>query len=232
MYRSEELIPSSLASIETLEEIIRNYQRNEQRLHELQRHVKHERKKAERLLHESYQSHEHTYEKKEPVEYFLSFENRKPSQSHRVRFDLPETDRARNTNDELSDLSRRCENLLSTLHFYRPRKTIFSAVPHHDQNDVTLQQALELSRPEFISHSRQRVEQIHQPLFNYAEMKRSTKDKYDQLPEVNDRLQRELFEEVKRRNYLRGKIFRHRLRQHVLLHGRTDIDESLTMMDT
>ena len=40
-------------SIEALEEIVRNCQRNEQRLHDLERHTRHERKKAERLLRET-----------------------------------------------------------------------------------------------------------------------------------------------------------------------------------
>lgn len=231
MYESEQMMQSFPSSIETLEEIIRNYQRNEQRLHELQRHVRHERKKAERLLHETYQREELSHKRRDPIEYFISFEKNQPSKPHRVRFNLPE----RNLDEELSDLSHRCENLLSTLQFYRPRKAIFSPLPNNESN-VTLQEALEHSRPDFVSHSRQRVEHIYHPgeerSATRAEMNKSTKDKYEQLPEVNERLQKELFEEVKRRNYLRAKIFRHRLRQHVLLHGRTNIDESLTMMDT
>ena len=61
MYKSAPIVrnidhlPTSL-SIETLEEIVRNCQRNEQRLHELERHTRHERKKAEHLLRETYRT--------------------------------------------------------------------------------------------------------------------------------------------------------------------------------
>lgn len=238
MHKSEQLSRSS--SIETLEEIVKNYQRNEQRLHDLKQYVRHERKKAERLLHEAAQR------PKEPVEYFLSFDDNQPKKNHhRVRFTLPDQEsKTKNYDDELAELSHRCENLLSTLHFYRPRSTLFSPVPN--DSSLTLQQALYFSRPDFISHSQQRTEHIQHlredrqyhrvrspsPIINYQQMKKQTKEKYNQLPEVHERQQKDLSDECKRRNYLRAKIFRHRLRQHVLLHGRTDIDESLTMVDT
>lgn len=199
----------SVESIEALEEIIRNCHENEQRLHALKRHARHERKKAEHLLRETYRM---KYEQqpiippKQPVkpsiEYFLSFDDddddhhhhhRPRSRTPRVRFNLP----PRSQDEELADLSRRCEDLLVRLH-----------------TDL---------RPE--------RDDYHQP-FVYQDMKRATKKKYDQLPEVNERLQRDLNNEIKRRNVLRAKIFRLRLRQHVLLHGRADIDESLTMIDT
>ena len=229
------------SSIETLEKIVKNYQRNEQRLHDLQQYVRHERKKAERLLNEA------TQRPKQPVEYFLSFDNDQPKKSthHRVRFTLPNDESKRkNYDDELAELSQRCENLLSTLHFYRPRSALFSPLSNNDSS-LTLQEALHVSRPDFISHSQQRSEHIQHlredrqyhrtrtpsPV-HYIEMKRTTKEKYDQLPEVNERLQKDLSDENKRRNYLRAKLFQHRLQQHVLLQGRTNINESLTMLNS
>ncbi|CAF1445470.1 unnamed protein product [Adineta steineri] len=154
---------------------------------------------------------------------------------------------------------------------------------------LSLQQALELLRPEFISRSRQRARRVrllreerehnaeidrerrqmlrfscsswcakpskratsapstrsnlaytipyHQPdssriPLTYGQMKRATKKKYEQLPEVTDRRRQNQMDELRRRNYLRAKVFRTRLRQHVARHGRTNIDESLTMIET
>jgi hypothetical protein len=154
---------------------------------------------------------------------------------------------------------------------------------------MSLQQALELLRPEFVSRSRQRVRRIRllreerehnteidrerqqMLLFSctnccsnptkrtvsapasrrnisyivpydpsnssrvpltFREIKRATKKKYDQLPEVNNRRRQNQMDEIRRRNILRAKVFRTRLRQHVIRHGQTNIDESLTMIDT
>jgi hypothetical protein len=154
---------------------------------------------------------------------------------------------------------------------------------------MSLQQALELLRPEFISRSRQRARRVRllreerehnaeidrerrqMLLFScttccanptkrtisasssrrsisyivpydqsdssrvpltYRQMKQATKKKYDQLPEVKDRRCQHQMDEIRRRNFLRAKVFRTRLRQHVVRHGRTNIDESLTMIDT
>jgi hypothetical protein len=63
-------------------------------------------------------------------------------------------------------------------------------------------------------------------------MKQATKKKYEQLPEVKDRRLQHQMEDIRRRNVLRAKVFRTRLRQHVVRHGRTNIDESLTMIET
>jgi hypothetical protein len=276
---------SSSLSIEALEEIVHNCQRNEQRLHELKRHTRHERKKAERLLREIYHTKQMSTSltdppkpRQQPIEFFVSFNDDndlpntsyqshrevKPSfekfdsKTHRVRFNLPEKDhhvqnegkKPTTNDDELVDLSRRCENLLSRI---QTHTTVFDNSADLPNNEsINLQQALELLRPEFILNSRQRVARIHhlredrehhqtlpssdsnsfQIPFTYQEMKQASKKKYDQLPEVNHRLQQDLMNEIKQRNYLRAKIFRIRLRQHVLLHGRTNIDESLTMIDT
>jgi alstrom syndrome protein 1 len=155
---------------------------------------------------------------------------------------------------------------------------------------MSLQQSLELLRPEFISRSRQRARRVRllreerehnieidrerrqMLLFScstccsnpknrtvssasssrqqisyvipydrpnssrvpltYRQMKQATKKKYDQLPEVKDRRLQNQMDDIRRRNYLRAKVFRARLRQHVARHGRTNIDESLTMIDT
>jgi hypothetical protein len=168
--------------------------------------------------------------------------NHKP---HRVRFNIP-TERKTivSQEEELADLSRRCEDLLLSLHTHQNETILsdddLSLNPDTDQS-ITLQQALKIFRPEFISHSRERVQRInhlrderntHQEPMTYKEMKQASKKKYEQLPEVTNRLQRDLMTEIRRRNYIRAKIFRVRLRQHVLLHGRTNIDESLTMIDT
>jgi hypothetical protein len=155
---------------------------------------------------------------------------------------------------------------------------------------MSLQQSLELLRPEFVSRSRQRARRIRllreerehnaeidrerrkMLLFScttcctnpanrtvssasssrqnisyiipydrsdssrvpltYRQMKKATKKKYDQLPEVKDQRLRNQMEDIRRRNFLRAKVFRARLRQHVARNGRTNIDESLTMIDT
>lgn len=185
-------------SIEDLEDFIRTCRENEQRLHELKRHTRHERKRAEYLLQEL-----HRLPIKPSVEYFLSFDSdeQRTKQPSRVRFNLPDSNQSVSQDEELADLSRRCEDLLVRLH----------------SPSISLQPA--------------KRNDYEQP-FRYQNMKRSTKKKYEQLPEVNERLQRELNNEIKRRNSLRAKIFRHRLRQHVLLHGRTNVDESLTILDT
>ncbi len=244
-----EQLPASL-SIQALEEVVRTCQRNEQRLHELERHTRHERKKAERLLREAYQAKQErekpTKIKQPPVEFFVSFDDDDYDQTppppppppapkpHRVRFNLPK--KTVNQEEELADLSRRCENLLRHLHTDQNETLNLK-----DDQSITLQQALEMFRPEFISHSRERLQHMNnlrderysdpEPT-TYQEMKQSSKKKYEQLPEVTDRLQRELRAQIRRRNSIRAKIFRVRLRQHVLLHGQTNIDESLTMIDT
>jgi hypothetical protein len=229
-----------------------------------------------------------------------------------------------NKDEELADLARRCEDLLARLHtqrhhaqmlensthhfdYYRrqtpPRSSSYESKYHHHRyhrsispspspeapSPMSLQQALELLRPEFISRSRQRARRIRllreerehnaeidrerqrmllfsctnccaNPIkrtksapsqrrsisyivpydqsdssripLSYRQMKEATKKKYDQLPEVKDRRFQNQMEEIRRRNVLRAKLFRTRLRQHVARHGRTDIDESLTMIET
>jgi hypothetical protein len=295
---------STSFTVEALEEIIHNCQRNERRLHELERHTRHERKKAERLLRETYQEREkqssislNNSSQPKPQQFFVSLDDEdnqvyrqqnnkdKPSSARtdsktttkerqstidntqRVRFNLPEKDNQKkkpsNKDDELDDLARRCEQLLSRLNTQCLEASMLAHDDDNKQNhsqSISLQQSLELLRPEFISHSRQRVQHINhlreerecksetdhersystrhaqtypQPVsFSYKEMKQSSKKKYQQLPEYHDRLRQGLLSEIRRRNYLRAKIFRIRLRQHVLSHGRTNIDKSLTMIDT
>ncbi|CAF3027892.1 unnamed protein product [Rotaria sp. Silwood2] len=229
--------------------------------------------------------------------------------------------RMNNKDEELSDLARRCEDLLTRLHSQRNRAVLLENSTHHYNHHqrqtsphpsnyefkrhyhhhrsispsptppsaMSLQQALELLRPEFISRSRQRVRRIRllreerernveadrerrkMLLFScttccsnpatraasapssrrsisyivpcdrsdysripltYHEMKKATKKKYDQLPEVTDRRRQHQMDEIRRQNLLRAKVFRARLRQHVVRHGRTNIDESLTIIDT
>jgi len=235
--------------------------------------------------------------------------------------------------DELADLARRCEDLLSRLHTQRTRAEILEnsthqydyyrrATPpssssfesqsnyhhHHHRHrslspspsppphppPMSLQESLELLRPEFISRSRQRARRVRllreerehnteiererermllfscstccthpskrtissapsrptttqrnisfivpyeqskpsRVLLSYRQMKQETKKKYEQLPEVKDRRLQNQMDEIRRRNVLRAKVFRTRLRQHVARHGRTNINESLTMIDT
>lgn len=263
------------------------------------------------------------------------------------RFISPETDKQTMTTDEdtyrpkprpsaksiskdeeLTDLARRCEDLLSRLHAQRNRAEMLENSIHHYEYHprprqssstsyesrpysrhrshspsppppstlpppMSLQQSLELLRPEFISRSRQRARRVRllreerehnaeidrerqqMLLFScttcctnpptrtvsatsstsssrrnvsftvpfdrsdssrlpltYRQMKQQTKKKYDQLPEVKDRRLQNQMDELRRRNVLRAKVFRARLRQHVVRHGRTNIDESLTMIDT
>jgi len=236
---------SSSLSIDTLKEIVRNCLRNEQRLHELKRHTRHERKKAERLLHETYRiKQEHDLQmsisklKQPSMEYFISFDDddniknidHRRNQSsidnktQRVRFNIPEKDphiqikqkKSTTTNDELDNLTRRCEDLLSHLNTHcNQTKILENSFDYSFKNNesTSLQQSLERFRPDFISHSRQRVQHInqlreereHQQIFpsfdsnpiihrniqiplTYQEMKYKSKKIYEQLPEVNDRL--------------------------------------------
>jgi hypothetical protein len=234
--------------IETLEEIIRNCQRNERRLHELERHARHERKKAERILREAYRERDKQISK--PQQFFISIDDNTEKDKPRKKSSTKD--------DELDDLARRVEKLLSSLNTQR----LEASMLEHDDNQpplnqsVSLQQSLELLRPEFISQSQQRVQRVNhlreerqyksevdpershsssitpRPVsMTYKEMKQASKKKYEQLPEYHDRLQQGLISEIRRRNYLRAKLFRIRLRQHVLLHGRTNIDASLKMID-
>ena len=253
--------------------------------------------------------------------------------------------RSSSKDDELTDLARRCEDLLSRLHTQRSRAEMLENSTHHHEYyrrpttpprsssheyyrrpttpprsssyeskpysrhrslsptshpappapppPMSLQQSLELLRPEFISRSRQRARRVRLlreerehnteidrerrqmllfscttccanpsnrtvsatssssssrrnvsymiPLdrsnssripLTYRQMKQATKKKYDQLPEVKDRRLQNQMDDIRRRNFLRAKVFRARLRQHVARHGRTNIDESLTMIDT
>lgn len=230
--------------------------------------------------------------------------------------------------EELADLARRCEDLLSRLHtqrsraemlensthqyeYYRrptpPSSSSYESHSNHQHHSprhrslsptplppappppMSLQESLELLRPEFISRSRQRARRVRllreerehnteierereqmllfscstcstnpskRPVasapparrnisflvpyepphssrlpLTYRQMKQQTKKKYEQLPEVKDRRLQNQMDEIRRRNVLRAKVFRTRLRQHVARHGRTNIDESLTMID-
>lgn len=245
-------------------------------------------------------------------------EKQRAVEEERPTYLAPPVPKPNNKDDELSDLARRCEDLLSRLHAQRSRAEVLERSPpahehyrrltpsptprsyesqsHHHRSfsptpppPMTLQQALELLRPEFISRSRQRARRVRllreerehnteidrerqqMLLFScntcytkpskralsapparrnvafdipherpnparlpvsYREMKQATKKKYQQLPEVNDRRRQAQMEEIRRRNILRAKVFRARLRQHVIRNGRTNIDESLTMIDT
>jgi hypothetical protein len=384
---------STSISIDALKEIVQNCQRNEQRLHELERHTRHERKKAERLLREQYRIKQERDKqvsttltnhiddpkpKQQPqsIEYFVPLDdddnNKKhrhnnksqtkdkyllekslagdskttskdavstkerqkesinsdkknlsqsvrstnedlsiPNDTHRVRFNILENETKNNNDkqfyerlnsyvhtgrfttvdqikaddhdDDISKLSRRCEDLLLRLHAHRDQATILenhdyhqprtSVTPQYDAPSselITLQKALELLRPGFISDSRQRVQHINQlreerehnseidrerqqinqlsyanPIIHhnthrnsvqlpltYRDMKEVSKKKYERLPEVSDRLRQGLIHEIRQRNYIRAKIFHIRLRQHVLSHGRTNIDKSLTLVET
>lgn len=353
--------PSSL-SIETLEEIVRNCQRNEERLHELERHTRHERKKAERLLRVATHSSRNRKSSNEETskQFFVPLEpsddenlverveklltngekrdlssacsieiemskidrnstERTPKSSRDEkfydrldnyvktgRFNNEEKVRSRSNDEDLKDLARRCEDLLSRLHAQRQRAEILESITHVDRfppspivetkrnespieekqfvsaPSVSLQESLELLRPDFISRSRQRARRIrllreerqhnaeidrereqillftaaHRPASSHTaqrnvsffvptersasarvplthrEIKQATKKKYQQLPEVNDQRRKAQLEENRRRNLLRAKLFRSRLRQHVIRYGRTNIDESLTIVDT
>jgi hypothetical protein len=70
-------LPTSF-SIKTLQQIVRNCQRNEKRLQELERYTRHERKNAERLLRETHQT-KHEYGKQ-------TSDNVKPKQQQSVKF--------------------------------------------------------------------------------------------------------------------------------------------------
>ncbi|CAF1608940.1 unnamed protein product [Rotaria magnacalcarata] len=213
-------LPLTSHPIEALEEIVRNYRRNEQCIHELVCNTRHERKKAEKFLQQLYQ----TIQKREKetstsfntdfksnrpksIEFFVSFDNGKSqmndysshrktpknliqtkssskksilkerdnkstssilsdtirsdhstvSSNHRVRFNIPdktndflsshERKQTNTMNDSLSELARRCEDLLSCLQTHRNQASIFE---DSKQN--------ESYRPEFTSHTRSSIQ--------------------------------------------------------------------------
>ncbi|CAF1305648.1 unnamed protein product [Adineta steineri] len=248
-------LQSSL-SIETLQDIIRNYQRTEQRLQELERYTRHERKKAEHLLREKYRTnHEKPKQQQQSIEFFIPINNDNHSfkkinkkkilkeqqktstidTTHRVRFDIPENHNIpinslneQNKNDDLDDLSRRCDDLLSRLKTDRNQRTILKNKDCNSylqksssqpiDKSITLRQVLTFLRssdPNILN------EEINQVL----------KKKHEQPSTYNDELERSPISEIQRRNYLRTEILRIRLRQHHLLHSGTKIDDSLKMID-
>ncbi|CAF1054559.1 unnamed protein product [Adineta ricciae] len=188
--------------IETLQDIVRNCQRNEQRLLELERHTRHERKRAERLLREkSYQKQEESQQK--AVKFFITLDNdpttrTKTSKScktvkqNRVRFDfLTENASASykpkvptDNIDNFDDLARRCEDLLLRLRI-------------HTKHSKALQ-----SRESFNPSTYSTDERIKQTL------------------DDSNASHESLLSEIQRRNYLRTEILRLRLQQHLLLPGR------------
>ncbi|UJR08800.1 hypothetical protein I4U23_013055 [Adineta vaga] len=204
-------------SIETLQDIIQNCQRNEQRLKELERHTRHERKRVERLLQEkSNQVQEDQEQQQQPVKFFITLDNdkrtikKKSSQSrrqqkqNRVRFDV-QTDRLSsvqqpnlpsNNIEEFDDLARRCEDLLLRLRI-------------HTKQSKALQS--------------------HEP-FNpsFHSIDKSIKQTLDD----NNTSQESLLSEIQRRNYLRTEILRSRLRQHLLLPGRPNDNQVSQIIDT
>ncbi|CAF2685900.1 unnamed protein product [Rotaria sp. Silwood2] len=344
--RSIDQLSTSL-SIDTLKEIVRNCKRNEQCIQELICYTRDERKKAQHILREIYQTLQqddkqisissNTINKKlkpqESIKYFVSFDNKNTTKinnhysykqnnkkfnktilkeqdkksilnqsiysnhsivgnnNHRVRFNIPENKndiqsnnhissyqqkKSTSINDKLSELARRCEDLLSCLHTDRNHITVLenptnyskqtSFCPHHNQT-ITIQQAHELLHPEIIAYSRQRINLLHKenkhniendhkcqqliplshsnlisyqtsqpnlirlPVTYKDEMKQTLMKKYEQSSEVNYRLRPSLINEIQQRNFLRAKILQIRLRQHALLHSRTNTNESLMMID-
>ncbi|CAF1392905.1 unnamed protein product [Rotaria sordida] len=351
IYNSNQL--STSLSIDTLQEIVRNYERNEQYIRELIHSTRHERKKAEHILHEIYQTLQecdkqistssNTNSKlmklQKSIEFFVCFNdnnttrtinhdspeqnNKNPIQNqssfnktilkeqdkksrssilnksihsiidntHRVRFNIPEKKNDIQThkslsssyqqkqsttmNDKLSELARRCEDLLSCLHIHRNQvamKTFKNRnynskqtllYPQYNQTIID-QQTQKFLRPKFISHSRQHINLLHKknkhnseidhkcqqvvplshsnlisyhtnqtnfirlPLTYKEELKSISMKNYEQF---NNRLQQNLKHEIQQRNILRSKIFQIRLRQHALLHGRINDNESLMMID-
>lgn len=276
---------------------------------------------------QSYEQY-HNYLTKDPSPSSRSTKTNNDYYPYKTR---PVSSKFSNRDDELADLARRCEDLLSRLQsqrtraallensthrydYYRqyspPNSPVYEPQEHYELPQslsptparlspspplqgpppMSLQQSLELLRPDFISRSRQRARRIRllreqrehnaemerdrrqMLLFScttccsnpkiravsapnssrraisytvphersnssritatYQEMKHATKKKYDQLPEVNDRRRQNQMDEIRRRNLLRAKLFRARLRQHVVRHGRTNIDESLSIIDT
>lgn len=188
--------------VETLEDIVRKCQRNEQRLQELERHTRHERKRVERLLREkSYQKQEESQQS--AVKFFITLDNdtatrtktstsRKTPTQNRVRFDFPienssppykpkvPTDNV----DDFDDLARRCEDLLLRLRI-------------HTKHSKALQ-----SRESFNPSTHSTDERIKQTL------------------DDSNASHESLLSEIQRRNYLRTEILRLRLQQHLLLPGR------------
>ncbi|CAF1359327.1 unnamed protein product [Adineta steineri] len=242
-------LQSSL-SIETLQDIVRNYQRTEQRLQELERYTRHERKKAEHLLREKYRTkHEKPKPEQKSVGFFIPLDNDNHSHekinkkkilkeqqktstidtTHRVRFNIPiNSSNEQNKNDDLDDLSRRCDDLLSRLKTDRNQRTILknkdcnsylqkSPSQQIDQS-ITLRQVLTFLRSSDPNILNEEINQVLQK-------------KHEQPSTYNDELERSPISEIQRRNYLRTEILRIRLRQHHLLHSGTKIDDSLKMID-
>lgn len=93
MVKKPDPMPSSF-SLQTLEEIVRSYKRNEQYIHELVRNTRHERKKAEHVLQQIHQNvQERNKQEKvklkpkrpKSIEFYVSFDNNNSLSSRRHR---------------------------------------------------------------------------------------------------------------------------------------------------
>lgn len=112
-------------SVEALKEIVVHCQENEERLRQLARRTRHERKKIERFLEENHSNQ--------------SLRINSSKTSHRVRFNLDKNEtyddnderrsifsinerKPKSFDRELADLARRCENLLTFLHQHKKER--------------------------------------------------------------------------------------------------------------
>jgi hypothetical protein len=242
-------------------------------------------------------SHKYDYYRRETSPKSSSYES-KQQHHHHHRSQSPSTSyeskqqqyHRHHHHDRSQSPSTSYESKQQQYHRHHHHDRSQSPIPSSAPPPMSLQQALELLRPEFLSRSRQRARRIRllreerehnseidrerreMLLFSctncctnptkrtvsapsssrrnvsyivpydrsdrsripltYRQIKQETKKKYEQLPEVHDRRRQNQMEEIRRRNLFRAKVFRARLRQHVVRHGRTNIDESLTMIDT
>lgn len=250
---STDKLPTSF-SIETLQEIVRNCQRNEQRLKELKRHARYERMKVERLLRETYQTEykqtsDHPKSKpQQSLQYFISFDddtikNRRQNTKNKTSKKILKERQKKSTQCmcSIADHTHRVrfnipENNknIQTDHFIssneRKKSTDIDA-----ELDKLSRQCEDLLLRLHTYHNQATLldnDDDHLQQQSPSQLQQASKEKYSQLSETNDQLQEDLISEIQRRNHLRTEILRLRLRQHDLLYGRTKTNESLKLIET
>jgi len=250
-------LPTSFP-IKTLQQIVRNCQRNEKRLKELERYTRYERKNAERLLRETHQT-KHEYGKQtsdnvkpkqqQSVKFFISLNDDITKTRHKPRRqnyksqtrDKPSFERA----DRKKTLKERQKKSIHATvdHTHRVRFNIpeniqtdscisFNERKKSTNIDIELD-ALSRRCEDLLSRLHTQVTILDSDNYHSRqEMQQSSKKKHEQLSEDTDQLQQSFISEIQRRNYLRTEILRIRLQQCDLLQGRTNTNELLKMIDT
>jgi len=253
-------LPTSFP-IKTLQQIVRNCQRNEKRLKELERYTRYERKNAERLLRETHQT-KHEYGKQ-------TSDNVKPKQQQSVKFFISLNDditktrhkpRRQNSKSQTRDKQRADRKKTLKERQKKSTPSIHATIDHSHRVRFNIpENNKKIQADRFISCNERkkstnidteldalsrRCEDLLSRLHTHVtildsdnyhsrqEMQQSSKKKHGQLSEDTDQLQQGFISEIQRRNYLRKEILRIRLQQCDLLQGRKNTNELLKMIDT